>query len=412
MEAVINKQAFDVQAIRRQFPILSREIDGNPLVYLDNAATTQKPQCVIDALVDYYTTCNANVHRGAHRLADEATQRYEQARDTIATFINAASRREVVWTSGTTESINIVAIGAAQLLREGDEVLVTQMEHHANLVTWQQACKRSGAKLVVCPIDENGELNLSAYERLLNERTRLVAFPHVSNALGTVNPVGELCRQAKAVDAWVLVDGAQGIAHEPVDVQALGCDFYAFSGHKLFGPTGIGVLWGRESVLADWPVWQTGGEMIATVTYEDAIWGELPGRFEAGTPNIADAIGMGKAVEWFSALDMSAVMAHEHALIQSATEQAEACEGLRIVGTAKNKVGVLSFVLDEGHPADVGFLLDRQGIAIRTGHHCAEPLMGRLGVPGTARASFALYNTLEEVDVFFAALQKAKRMLG
>ncbi|MCW8196373.1 cysteine desulfurase [Proteobacteria bacterium 005FR1] len=412
MGAVINKQAFDVQAIRRQFPILSREIDGKPLVYLDNAATTQKPQCVIDALVDYYTTCNANVHRGAHRLADEATQRYEQARDTIATFVNAASRREVIWTSGTTESINIVAIGAAQLLREGDEVLVTQMEHHANLVTWQQACKRSGAKLVVCPIDENGELNLTAFGQLLNERTRLVAFPHVSNALGTVNPVKDLCQQAKAVNAWVLVDGAQGIAHEPVDVQDLGCDFYAFSGHKLFGPTGIGVLWGRESVLAEWPVWQTGGEMIATVTYERAIWGELPGRFEAGTPNIADAIGMGKAVEWFSALDMPAVMAHERALIESATEQAEAFEGLRIVGTARNKVGVLSFVLDEGHPADVGFLLDRQGIAIRTGHHCAEPLMGRLGVPGTARASFALYNTLEEVGALFTALQKVRNLLG
>jgi cysteine desulfurase/selenocysteine lyase len=412
VEALISKQVFDVQAIRRQFPILSREIDGKPLVYLDNAATTQKPQCVIDAIVDYYSTCNSNVHRGAHRLADEATQRYEQARDTIAAFINATSRREVVWTSGTTEAINIVASGAAQLLRAGDEVLVTQMEHHANLVTWQQACKRAGARLVVCPINEDGELNLAAFEQLLNERTRLVAFPHVSNALGSINPVKDLCRQARAAGAWTLVDGAQGIAHEPVDVQNLGCDFYAFSGHKLFGPTGIGVLWGRESVLADWPVWQTGGEMIATVTYEDAIWGELPGRFEAGTPNIAGAIGLGKAVEWFSSLDMPAVMAHETALIQSATEQAQAFEGQRIIGSAKNKIGVLSFVMAEGHPADVGFLLDRQGIAIRTGHHCAEPLMGRLGVPGTARASFALYNTLEEVDQLFAALAKVKNLLG
>jgi cysteine desulfurase / selenocysteine lyase len=403
---------FDVQAVRAQFPILSRKIDGKPLVYLDNAATTQKPQCVIDAISHYYSTCNANVHRGAHRLADEATGLYEAARDTVAAFINANSRREVIWTSGTTEAINLVTHGAAQLLQPGEEVLVTQMEHHANLVTWQQACKRAGATLRIAPINEAGELDLPAFHQLLNKRTKLVALPHISNALGTINPIKELCRQAKAVDAWVLIDGAQGIAHEPVDVQALGCDFYAFSGHKLFGPTGIGVLWGREALLEEWPIWQTGGEMIASVSYEEAIWGELPSRFEAGTPHIAGAIGMGKAVEWFSALDMPAVMAHERALMRHATELAEAFDGLKIIGSAHNKIGVLSFVMTAGHPADIGFLLDRQGIAIRTGHHCAEPLMSRLAVPGTARASFSLYNTVEEIDFLFTALHKVKTLLA
>ena len=403
---------FDVEAIRQQFPILSRQIDGKPLVYLDNAATTQKPQCVIDALVDYYATCNANVHRGAHQLADEATRRYEGARDTVAEFINANSRNEVIWTSGTTESINIVAKGLAQLLSSDDEVLVTEMEHHANLVTWQQACKQVGAKLVVAPIKETGELDLEQFSALLNSRTKLVAFPHISNALGTVNPIAELTAQAKAVDAWVLIDGAQGIAHGSVDVQALACDFYVFSGHKLFGPTGIGVLWGRQDLLAEWPVWQTGGEMISEVTYQDAVWNVLPYRMEAGTPDISGAIGLAAAIRWFAGLDMQAVQTHEAALLEAATRQAEAFDGLTIVGTAADKVGVLSFVMDAGHPADIGFLLDRQGIAIRTGHHCAEPLMGRLGVPGTARASFSIYNTLEEVDALFAALSKVKTMLA
>lgn len=403
---------FDVQAIRQQFPILSRQLDGKPLVYLDNAATTQKPQCVIDAIVDYYTSCNSNVHRGAHQLADEATRRYEGARDTVAEFIHAAARQEVIWTSGTTESINVVANGLAQQLKAGDEVLVTEMEHHANLVTWQQACKHAGATLKIAPINDHGELRVDAFNALLSNNTRLVAFPHVSNALGTVNPIAELTRSAKAAGALVLIDGAQGIAHEPVDVQALGCDFYVFSGHKLFGPTGIGVLWGRESVLADWPVWQTGGEMIASVSYQDAQWNELPYKFEAGTPNIAGAIALGAAVDWFSQLDMAAVAAHEAALLDRATALAEAFDGLKIVGSARNKVGVLSFVMDVGHPADIGFLLDRQGIAIRTGHHCAEPLMERLGVPGTARASFSIYNTLDEVEALFAALQKVKTMLA
>lgn len=404
--------SFDVQAIRAQFPILSRKIDDKPLVYLDNAATTQKPQCVIDSLVDYYSLYNSNVHRGAHRLADEATRFYEAARDTAAAFLNAPSRNEVIWTSGTTEAINIVAHGLARQLTAGDEVVVTEMEHHANLITWQQACLQSGAALKIAPINDAGELDLTAFKGLLNGKTKLVAFPHVSNALGTKNPIKQLTEWAKAVDAWVLIDGAQGIAHEVVDVQALGCDFYAFSAHKLYGPTGVGVLWGREPLLADWPVWQVGGEMIASVSYQDATWNELPYRLEAGTPNIADVIATGAAIHWFQALDHDALIKHEQQLLRLATEQAEAFSGLRIIGTAADKVGVLSFVMEQGHPADIGFLLDRQGIAIRTGHHCAEPLMGRLGLPGTARASFSLYNTEEEVDALFTALQKVKMMLA
>lgn len=404
--------SFDVQAIRQEFPILSRLVDGKPLVYLDNAATTQKPQCVIDALVDYYSSCNANVHRGAHQLADEATRRFEGARDLVAGFINANSRNEVIWTRGTTEAINIVAHGLTQLLQAGDEVLVTAMEHHANLVTWQQACLKSGATLKIAPINALGELDLEAFDQLLSERTKLVAFPHVSNALGTINPIQLLTQKAKSVGAWVLVDGAQGIAHGDVDVQAIGCDFYAFSGHKMYAPMGIGVLWGKESLMLDWPVWQTGGEMIATVSYQASTWNTLPYRFEAGTPNVADVVAFGEAIRWFSSLDLTAVQAHENALMQRATEQAEAFEGLTIVGNAAQKVGVLSFVMDAGHPADIGFILDRQGIAIRTGDHCAQPLMHFFNVPGTARASFAIYNTLDEVDALFVALHKVKAMLA
>lgn len=404
--------SFDVAAIREQFPILKRVIDGNPLVYLDNAATTQKPQCVIDALVDYYTTCNSNVHRGAHRLADEATRRFEDARDIVKDFINAPKREEVIWTTGTTEAINIVANGLGALLSPGDEVIATGMDHHANLVTWQQACKVSGATLRTIPVTDAGELDQAAYDVMLNEHTKFVAFPHVSNALGTVNPIKEMAAKAKKFGAWVLVDGAQGAAHGHVDVQDIGCDFYAFSGHKIYGPMGVGVLWGKESVLSTWPVWRTGGEMISTVTLQDATWNVLPYRFEAGTPNVGDAIAMGEAIRWFSSLDQDAVAAHEKALLDHATELAEQFEGLTIIGTAKEKIGVLSFVMDQGHPADIGFLLDRQGIAVRTGDHCAQPLMARFNVPGTARASFAIYNTLEEVDALFVALKKVRTMLA
>ncbi|MGR0278312.1 aminotransferase class V-fold PLP-dependent enzyme [Marinomonas dokdonensis] len=404
--------SFDVAAIRKEFPILQREIDGHPLVYLDNAATTQKPQCVIDALVEYYTTNNSNVHRGAHRLADEATRNFEAARDIVKDFINAPAREEVIWTTGTTEGINLIANGLGQLLSTGDEVITTGMEHHANIVTWQQACKRAGATLKIVPVTDQGDLDLEIYAELLNERTRFVAFPHVSNALGTVNPIKEMTTMAKAVDAWVLVDGAQGAAHAKVDVQDIGCDFYAFSGHKIYAPMGIGVLWGRAELLENWPVWRTGGEMISTVTLHDATWNVLPHRFEAGTPNVADAIAMGEAIRWLQSLDHEAVVAHEKALLDHATNLAQAFEGLTIIGQAKHKIGVLSFVMDQGHPADIGFLLDRQGIAIRTGDHCAQPLMARFGVPGTARASFSIYNTLEEVDALFAALKKVRSMLA
>ena len=408
---------FDVHAVRSQFPILSREIDGQPLVYLDNAATTQKPQCVIDAIVDYYQQCNSNVHRGAHSLADEATRRFEAARDTVAQFIHASAREEVIWTTGTTESINVVAIGAAKQLNAGDHVITTALEHHANLVPWQQACLSSGATLHIAPINDAGELELDAFAQLVNElanNLKFVSFTHVSNALGTINPVETLIRivRASAVNALIMIDGAQGIAHAEVDVQALDCDFYAFSGHKVFGPTGIGVLWGRKSLLADWPVWKTGGEMISTVTYEGAEWNVLPYRLEAGTPNIAGAIGLAAALEWLASFDAKSMIAHEDHIMKYATEKAEAFDGLTIIGSAKDKVGVLSFILDEGHSADIGFLLDRQGVAIRTGSHCAEPLMGRFNISGTARASFSLYTTTNDIDAFFTALSKVKMMLA
>ncbi|MBJ7549934.1 aminotransferase class V-fold PLP-dependent enzyme [Marinomonas ostreistagni] len=404
--------SLDVAAIREQFPILKREIDGNPLIYLDNAATTQKPQCVIDALVDYYTQCNSNVHRGAHRLADEATRKFENARDIIKDFINAPKREEVIWTSGTTEGINMIANGLAKLLKSSDEVIVTGMEHHANIVTWQQACKAAGASLHTVPVTDKGELDLDVYVSLLNENTKLVAFPHVSNSLGTVNPIKWMTEQAKKFGAWVSVDGAQGVAHGNVDVQDIGCDFYAFSGHKIYGPMGIGALWGKEELLAEWPIWQTGGEMISTVTLQDATWNVLPYRLEAGTPNVGDAIALGEAIRWFSELDYAEVAAHEKALMARATELAKEFDGLRMIGEAEEKVGAFSFVLDQGHPADIGFLLDRQGIAIRTGDHCAQPLMARFGVPGTARMSFSIYNTIEEVEQFFKALKKVHMMLA
>ena len=404
--------SLNVADIRQQFPILSREVNDRPLVYLDNAATTQKPQAVINALVDYYTQCNSNVHRGAHYLSDEATRRYEAARQTVAKYINANRNEEVIWTSGTTEGINLVANGVAQRLKAGDEVMVTEMEHHADLVTWQQACKRSGATLKVVPIYDNGELNVDAFHELLSDNTAFVAMPHVSNALGTVNPIKELTAAAKSKGALVLIDGAQGVAHGAIDVQAIGCDFYAFSGHKVFGPTGIGVLWGRFDVLNDWPVWLVGGEMIATVSYQDATWGELPNRLEAGTPNIAGVIGLAAALDWIQQYDAEEIRAHEQALLARATELAKQTEGLRIIGDAPNKIGVLSFVLEGAHPADIGFLLDKQGIAIRTGDHCAQPLMNRLNVPGTARASFTIYNTLDEVDQLFAGINKARMMLA
>ncbi len=406
---------FDVTEIRKEFPILSRKVNNKPLVYLDNAATTQKPQAVIDAIVDYYSNYNSNVHRGAHQLADEATRKFEGARDTTAEFLNASSRNEVIWTSGATESINIIASGLAKQLKSSDEILVTEMEHHANLVTWQQACKASGAKLRIAPINDEGELIIDRYLQMITADTKMAAMPHASNALGTINPIKSLIKEIKERsnnNALVMIDGAQGIAHCAVDVQDIGCDFYVFSSHKLYGPTGLGVLWGREKILEDWPVWQTGGEMISEVSYQNASWNTLPYRLEAGTPNIADVIGFGAAVKWFRQFDLSSVLSHEDALLNLATQMAEDFSGLKIIGTAKPKVPVLSFIMDRGHPADIGFILDKQGVAIRTGQHCAEPLMNRLDVPGTARASFAIYNTTDEVEQLFSALKKVKIMLA
>ena len=404
-------KALDINALRAQFPILDQQVNGKPLVYLDNGATTQKPVAVLDALQNYYRGVNSNVHRGAHYLSDEATGQFEGARQTVADFLNA-SREEILWTKGTTESINIVAqCVARERLQPGDEVLIGTSEHHANIVPWQQACEATGATLKVIPLRDDCSLNLDAFEQLLSEKTKIFAIGHASNALGTLNPVKDMVARAKAVGAITLIDGAQAVAHFPVDVQDLDVDFYAFSGHKLFGPTGIGVLYGRRALLEAMPPYQTGGEMIEVVTFEKSTWNQLPYKFEAGTPNIAGAIGLGAAINWLNTQDRPALEAHENALLARATEKAKAFDGLKIIGTAANKVSVLSFLLEGGHPADVGMLLDKQGVAVRTGHHCTMPLMDSLGIPGTVRASFSIYNTLDEVDRLFEALEKVKTFL-
>ena len=402
---------FDVAALRAQFPILDQQVNGKPLVYLDNGATTQKPEAVLNVLEQYYRTVNSNVHRGAHHLSDLATGQFEGARETVARFLNA-SREEILWTKGTTESINIVAhcIGRERL-QPGDEVLISTSEHHANIVPWQQVCLATGATLKVIPLREDCSLDMDAFDTLLTERTKILAIGHASNALGTLNPVQEMVAKAREVGAITLIDGAQAVAHFPVDVQALDVDFYAFSGHKLFGPTGIGVLYGRRELLDAMPPYQTGGEMIETVSFEKSTWNQLPYKFEAGTPNIAGAIGLAAAIDWFNQQDREALQAHEDSLLVHVTKQAEAFDGLKIIGTAANKVSVLSFLLEGAHPADVGMLLDKQGVAVRTGHHCTMPLMDSLGIPGTVRASFSIYNTLDEVDRLFEALEKVKTFL-
>jgi cysteine desulfurase / selenocysteine lyase len=402
--------SLDIAALRGQFPILSQSVRGKPLVYLDNGATTQKPEAVIQAIDAYYRECNSNVHRGAHYLSDEATARFENARQSVADFINA-SREEIIWTRGTTESINLVASCYGASLKAGDEVVISTLEHHSNIVPWQMACERSGAILKVIPLQADGSLDLAAYRALLNERTRIVAVTQVSNALGTVNPVTEMIRDAKAVGAVTLLDGAQAASHFGVDVRALDCDFYAFSGHKLFGPTGIGVLYGRKALLEAMPPWLGGGEMIETVSFERSTWNRLPYKFEAGTPNIAGAVGLGAAIDWLQAQDRTALAAHEAALLRDATTRAEAFAGMRLIGTAPGKVAVMSFLLDGAHPHDVGQLLDQQGVAVRTGHHCTMPLMDCLGIPGTVRASFSIYNDSSDIERLFTALEKVKSFL-
>ena len=404
--------AFDVTALRKDFPILGRSVRGRPLTYLDNAATSQKPLAVIKALERYYSEQNANVHRGVHLLSEEATTAYEAARASVAKFLGLQDTRGCVFVRGATEGINLVAEcwGRANL-QAGDEILLTHLEHHANIVPWQVIAERTGAKVVVTPVTPRGEIDLVAFKGLLSARTKLVAFAHVSNALGTVNPAAEMTRLAKAAGALVLIDGCQSAAHFKVDVPALGCDFYAFSGHKTFGPTGIGVLWGRPELLDAMPPYQFGGDMIRKVDFAGTTFREAPERYEAGTPDIAGAIGLGVALEYFMPIQ-AAAHAHEQSLLAAATERLKAIKGLTIVGEAPEKVAVISFNIEGGHPHDIGTLLDADGIAIRTGHHCCMPLMKHYGLSGTARASFAFYNTLEEVDRLAVSLEKARKMMA
>jgi len=403
---------FDVAALRKDFPILGRTVRGRPLAYLDNAATSQKPSVVIKAIEHYYSEQNANVHRGVHLLSEEATTAYEAARASVAKFLGLKDTRGCVFVRGATEGINLVAEcwGRANL-QAGDEILLTHLEHHANIVPWQVIAERTGAKVVVTPVTPRGEVDLVAFKGLLSSRTKMVAFAHVSNALGTVNPAAEMTRLAKSAGAVVLIDGCQSAAHFKVDVPALGCDFYAFSGHKTFGPTGIGVLWGRPELLDAMPPYQFGGDMISKVDFAGTTFRAAPERFEAGTPDISGAIGLGVALEYFMPIQ-AAAHAHEQTLLAAATERLKAIKGLTIVGEAPEKVAVISFNLEGGHPHDVGTLLDADGIAIRTGHHCCMPLMKHYGLSGTARASFAFYNTLEEVDRLAVSLEKARKMMA
>jgi cysteine desulfurase/selenocysteine lyase len=404
---------FDVNAVRRQFPVLARTVHGKPLAYLDNGASAQRPNSVIAAVDDYERHHHANVHRGVHTLSQEATALYEGARDKLVRFINAASRHEIVFVKGTTEAINLVAQSYARpLLKPGDEVLVTHLEHHANIVPWQMVCEQTGAKLVVAPIDSRGEVHVDAVESLMNPRTRIFAFAHVSNALGTVLPIRALVAAAKARGIITVVDGAQAVPHMAVDVRELGCDFYAFSGHKMFGPTGIGVLYGREALLERMPPWQGGGDMILAVSFAKTTYNSLPYKFEAGTPNISGTVGLGAAVDFLEGLDLHGAHAHEHALLQHATSALSNISGLRIVGTAQDKASLVSFTVAGVHPHDLGTILDEDGIAIRTGHHCAMPVMEFFQLPATARASFAFYNTFEEIDRLSAGVERARKIFA
>jgi cysteine desulfurase / selenocysteine lyase len=401
----------NLEYLRAQFPALSQEVYGKPLVYLDNGATAQKPQCVIDAINHFYAKENANIHRGVHHLSQEATSRYEEARARIQHFIGAAHSEEIILTSGTTGSINSLAFSFGELLHAGDEIIISAMEHHSNIVPWQMLCERKGCVLRVIPINEAGEIIMSEYCNLLNSRTKLVAVTHISNTLGTINPIREIIEHAHKIGARVLIDGAQSIQHMPINVQDLDCDFFVFSGHKVFGPTGVGVLYGKKALLDEIPPWQGGGDMIEKVTFEKTTYNELPHKLEAGTPNIAGGIGLGEAVRFLSELDLGAVMAHEKALARYAEEQLSEIPGLRIIGKAIDKTSVVSFVVDGAHPFDIGTLLDKMGIAVRTGHHCTQPLMEFYKIPGTVRASFAFYNTMEEVNTLVAGVKRAVKML-
>jgi cysteine desulfurase/selenocysteine lyase len=404
---------FDVNALRRHFPVLARMVRGKPLAYLDNGASAQRPTAVIDAVDDYERHHHANIHRGVHTLSQEATALYESARDRLVEFINARSRHEVIFVRGTTEAINLVAQSYARpLLKPGDEVLITHLEHHANIVPWQMVCEQTGASLVVAPIDPHGEVHVDAVVALMSPRTRLFACAHVSNALGTVLPVRRLIAAAKARGIATLIDGAQAVPHMPVDVQELDCDFYAFSGHKMFGPTGVGILYGREQLLDRMPPWQGGGDMILAVTFAKTTYNGLPHKFEAGTPNISGGIGLGAAADFLQGLDRSAAHRHESALLDHATAVLSKIPDLRIVGTAGDKASLVSFAVAGVHPHDLGTILDEDGVAIRTGHHCAMPVMDFFRLPATARASFAFYNTFEEIDRLAAGVERARKLFG
>ncbi len=412
MKVATEKAHFNVESIRKDFPILSRKVNGYPLVYFDNAATSQTPQQVIDTIIDYYSRYNANIHRGVHTLSQEATDAYEEARIKIQKHFNAANPYEIIFTSGTTHAINLVANGFASLLKKGDEIIVSALEHHSNIVPWQMLCERTGAVLKVIPMDEDGTLKMEEYEALLSEKTQLVFVNHVSNALGTVNPVKDIIDKAHAAGAAVLLDGAQAAPHIKADVQELDVDFYVVSAHKMCGPTGVGVLYGKEEWLKKLPPYQGGGEMIATVTFEKTTYADLPHKFEAGTPNICGGIAFGAALDYMNKIGFDNIAAYEHELLEYATQKLQEIEGLRIYGVSKEKTAVISFNIGEIHPYDIGTIIDKLGIAVRTGHHCAQPVMDFYKIPGTVRASFAFYNTKDEIDVFVEAVKRTKNMLS
>jgi len=412
IETIDKNKTYDVVAIRKYFPALNREVKGKPLVYFDNAATTQKPQTVIDSLVNYYSNYNANIHRGIHTLAEEATAAFESTRDAAQKFINAESREQIIFTGGTTEGINLVAqTWGRQNIKAGDEIIVSNMEHHSNIVPWYMIAQEKGALLKVIPIDENGELIIEEFDKLLSERTKFVSVVHVSNALGTINPVKTIIEKANAIGAVVLIDGAQSTVHLDIDVQDLDADFFVFSSHKIYGPTGVGVLYGKKHLLESMPPYQGGGEMIKEVYFDNVIYNDLPYKYEAGTPNIADTVAFKAALDFTKQVGKEKIRKHENELLHYATGQLEQIEGLKIIGKAKNKISVISFVIDKVHPQDLGILLDNRGIAVRTGHHCAQPLMDCYRIPGTTRASFAMYNTKEEIDSLITGLHKAVKML-
>ncbi|ORU93057.1 MAG: cysteine sulfinate desulfinase [Cycloclasticus sp. symbiont of Bathymodiolus heckerae] len=411
-EAVNFMDTYDVEAIRKDFPVLDQKIRGKQLVYLDNAATSQKPKAVIDSIVQYYENDNANIHRGVHTLSERATLSYETARKTVQKFLNAETEKEIIFTRGATEAINLVANAFAEKLSAGDEVLITAMEHHSNIVPWQMLCEKTGAELKVAPINDKGELIFEEFEALVSKKTKFAAISHMSNALGTINPIKQMIDLLHQHNVPVLVDGAQAIPHIAVDVQALDCEFYVFSGHKLYAPTGIGALYGKMEQLEQMAPYQGGGDMISVVTFESTVYNKIPYKFEAGTPNIAGTIGLGAAIEYINNIGIDAIAAHENSLLEYAIEQSKKIDKLRIIGTAENKGAIMSFVLDGIHPHDIGTMMDHQGIAVRAGHHCAMPVMDFFGVPATARASFAMYNTHQEVDALMAGIENLIEMFG